>query len=220
MNNGIELADARFLRLFEAVKRTLGGIEILYTRMQSDIASLEPLIDKNENLGVRALPIHVTAMGLVDFLHRFGQLLDAMPTVNQGHEALQELKMVLSQVKDARHYLQHMRREVMDLSNRRPILGAVCWARGNCSTSLVMSETNEVSHSSIPLDTVNRRWATSHGYVVGDHLVDLAAGVRSARAAYDFLSERIPDKSLADPQQINAVACRFGVSPSLFEFQN
>lgn len=130
-------AQEKFPLIFEAMKRTLLAYDILQGRLESEINRLTPMVTQNRTIeGLEAADAFVTAMGLVDFAYRFGQLVDALPLLNKKSPELRALRSALAPAETARHYLQHMRG---DLNNGNaidyPILGSLSWARGaDCHT--------------------------------------------------------------------------------------
>lgn len=62
----------RAVFFYESAKRSVLAAEVLLRRLETELAELEPILSDAEKLSERFGPILITAMGIVDFAHRFG----------------------------------------------------------------------------------------------------------------------------------------------------
>lgn len=132
----------KFPLIFEAAKRTLLAFDVLQRRLDAELDRLTPMVAKGGHIeGLEAADAFLTAMGLVDFGYRFGQLVDALPLLNKKSPELRAMSSALAPAEAARHYLQHMRGDLSDgKAIDYPILGSLAWARGSDCHSLSFSQ--------------------------------------------------------------------------------
>jgi hypothetical protein len=138
--------EQKFILLFEALKRSLLVIHRLHQRLNDTLLELEPLIKAGADVAERAADPMIDSISLVDFLHRFGALADALPLVTKRSTEMKRLQGALVEVEIARNYLQHIRG---DLSTNAgvtyPVLGSVLWSRSGSSYALQFSQAIEAT---------------------------------------------------------------------------
>lgn len=178
----------KFSLLFETTRRSLLASDLILDRLTSELSALES--DINQNIDVRegaALPL-LTAVALIDFSHRFGSVVDALPLVNKKSVELRALREALEPVETARNHLQHMRG---DLSSNEPIdyplLGALSWANGRSSYTICMSQPQKADVQSLAYDTHNLCWATTLQYTVKNTAIDIPRITSSMHRTYDWI---------------------------------
>ena len=142
----IRTPEQKYALLFEALKRSLLVIHRLRRRLSTSLGEVEALLRKRTTFEEQAADALVDAISLIDFLHRYGALADALPLVPKRAKPLAKLRTTLVDVEVARNYLQHIRG---DLSTNAgisyPVLGAVMWSTGPDAYNLQFSQAIEAN---------------------------------------------------------------------------
>ena len=185
--------EQKFGLLFEAMKRSLMVVDRLHTRLWHCLEhQIEPAIHKGEDVGSRAVDPMIDSISLIDFLHRFTTLADALPMIRKRAPEMQRLAQAMLDVEAARHYLQHTRGDLStNLGISYPILGAILWSRLGNSYAMQFSQAAE--------ETVVVR---HHVARVGVHppkmlfrckeiLVDLDLAISNSKEAYAWIAAQI-----------------------------
>lgn len=149
----------KFAVLYDTSKKCLLILDHLYTDLENGI------LQANNTTKVKDQPsivteIYITALGLIDYFHRFHEIISAMTLIRKDQPELRKLKSVLKPVKDCRNYLQHMRGDLMKNDYiDYPILGAVSWVHNDRSYTLFSSQpTQSVSVPGIVYDTFTGKY--------------------------------------------------------------
>jgi hypothetical protein len=210
----------KFILLFEAAKRSLLAAEELLKRLTADLSALEQDIVGQVQLDERAIGPLLSAVAFVDFAHRFGSIVDALPLVSKSAPELRQLRGTLRSIEDARNHLQHMRG---DLSSNEailyPILGALSWSNGDNSYTVYMSQPAQTAACSIVYDTQNRCWVCQHEYRLKDAAIDLDKVLAEMRNAYRFVSKSISDREFASLRWGKTIAFAFVVNTNMQGFK-
>jgi hypothetical protein len=210
----------KFVLLFETAKRSLLASEMLLSRMSVDLTALEPDIGASINIGSRAISPLLSAVAFIDFSHRFGSVVDALPLINKTAPEMRRLRLSLTPVEIARNHLQHMRG---DLSSNMPIeyplLGSLAWANGNSSYAIFLSQPTKTDAHSLVYDTHNRCWVAQRQYTVKDAAINLDVVLGEMRAAYDWIASlaQLPVSALAKLEWGETFAMGFHVRSSAKE---
>src|SRR5580698_5383766 len=124
--------EEKFSLLFEALRRSLLAAQVLQKRLADDLASLESDMLAKLEINERAVSPLLSAVSFVDFAHRFGSLVEALPLLKKKQPELRQLKAALVQIEVARNHLQHLRG---DLSQNQEVtfavLGSLAWTNGD-----------------------------------------------------------------------------------------
>ncbi|MEQ1767391.1 MAG: hypothetical protein ABL859_08185 [Methylotenera sp.] len=189
----------KYALLFEAARRSLYACDLAYKRLLIDLSSLEPRIDAETELGQDGIPPLLTAAGFIDFAHRFGSIVDALPLVNKKSAEIKALRASLKSVEFARNHLQHMRG---DLSSNEsidyPILGSLSWIGGESCYALCPAQATPTDYVSIAYNNVDKRWATTCQYQVKRIEIDIPAVLRQAHLTYAWL---VKQTTFTDPNE-------------------
>ena len=175
--------------------------EMLLQRLGIELAALGPIIHDVPNVADRFGPVLVTAMGIVDFAHRFGQLMDAMPllkgSLRRSH--LQKLREALAPVRDTRNHLQHLRNDLAEGSSiDYPLMGSITWIQGGqCYTVALMTPGFEITVPSMAFDSFGIGYVARYQYTVASQIILLDLLVATMRESFDSLASifTFPDSS-------------------------
>lgn len=115
----------KFVILYDTAKKCLLILDKLY----DDLANATEVTDmaKISADSSMVVKIYISALGLIDYLHRFHELVCAMPLIRQDQSELKKLKAVFESIQKCRNYLQHMRGDLKNGAINYPILGAISW---------------------------------------------------------------------------------------------
>jgi hypothetical protein len=190
--------EQKFITLFEAAKRSLLATIELHCRLTSDLRTLEGPLESGEDIGDSAISPLLSAVSFVDFAHRFGALIDALPLLKKNAPELRALHSAIAPVERARNHLQHLRG---DLSSNEPIryslLGELCWTNAEACYFLALTDPHEVKHVTIAYDASKQRWAETIRYSVRDIWVNVDKVLDEMRKAFDWVCSK---SAINDPQ--------------------
>lgn len=203
----------KYTLLFETAKRSLYACDKIASRLDAELAALQEDIDHSIDIGERAITPLITAAAFVDFSHRFGSVVDAMPLVNKKSISVRALRKSLQNVEIARNHLQHIRR---DLSSHEqidyPILGSLSWVSCDCCYTICASQPGPAEYFSIAFDTQSGAWSTACQYTVKRISIDIAIVLRQMHDTYDWLISisEFSDPSISELRwgQTSAIAMR------------
>jgi hypothetical protein len=178
----------KFVLLFETAKRSLLAAEMLLHQMSTDLAALEGDIDRSIDVEERAISPLLSAVAFIDFAHRFGSVVDALPLINKGSQEVRRLRKTLKPVENARNHLQHMRGDLS--SNAKidyPLLGALSWANGSVGYTIFLSQPTNANAFTLAYNFDSGCWEAQHQYTVKDAIIDLDGVLREMHIAYDWI---------------------------------
>lgn len=180
--------DQKMQMLFEAARRSLFACELSLDRLMRELADLRPSIEAREELGARIIPPLISAVGFIDFAHRFGQTVDALPRIRKKSPELIRLREALKNIEYARNHLQHMRG---DLGTNEPldypILGSISWIEDGWCFSVAAAQPIAADFASIAFDFQRGQWAGKVQYTVKRVPIELSETLDEMRRAYAFL---------------------------------
>jgi hypothetical protein len=189
-----------WLIFYESAKRSVLAAEVLLRRLEAELAELEPIFSDGENLSDRFGPVLISAMGIVDFAHRFGQLMDGMPLIKAPMRSshLKNLKEALEPVTDTRNHLQHLREELAAGSSiDYPVMGSMTGIRGQqCYTVALLTQGFEVTVPSMVFGSLGIGYVARYQYTVASRGILLDRLVSTMRESFDWLASVI---SFSDP---------------------
>ncbi|MFN7488807.1 MAG: hypothetical protein ACK5QK_03670 [Chryseotalea sp.] len=198
MNNLDRKPEEKFLLLFEAAKRSLLTLDILFNRIKVQLRDFESSIDNNTDLGDKiAMPL-IEVSALVDYSHRFYSIVDALPLIHKKAPEIVRLRTNMKNVIEIRNYLQHMRG---DLSSNKQIkysiLGSLSWiGTGNCYT-VFMTQPSQAEAVGIAYDMYERKWVTNYQYELNNKLIYLDTLYNEMKTAYDYITTLV---KFSDPE--------------------
>jgi hypothetical protein len=181
----------KFPLVFEAAKRSLLVYERLRVRLMADLHSIEPMILARQSVTEKAADVLISAVAMVDFAYRYGQLVDALPLVNKKESAIRRLTGALGPVERARHHLQHMRGDLMTATAiEYPILGSIAWGAARQSFLLSFSHPGATQPGLI-WDREEEKFVSCLEYTVKDAFIDFDAVYFAMKDAFDWLAALI-----------------------------
>ncbi len=177
---------------YESAKRSVLAAEMLFHRLGTELAELEPIIHDMTNVADRFGPVLVTAMGIVDFAHRFGQLMDSMPLLKNSlrRSHLQKLQEALVPVSETRNHLQHLRNDFAKGSSiDYPLMGSITWIQGGqCYTVALMTQGFEIMVPSMAFGAFGVGYVARYQYTVASQIILLDLLVETMRESFDWLA--------------------------------
>lgn len=179
--------NQKFLLLFEAAKRCLLASDLLLARLDSSLAALELDIDASVDIADRAALPLLDAVAFVDFAHRFGSIVEALPLVSKKAPEIRELHLALRAVVKARNYLQHLRGDLSSNNEvRYPILGVLSWSRNGACYTMHFGQSSETESYSMAFDLQEKRWAAKYQFSIQSYTMDLDAIVKKMHETYSW----------------------------------
>jgi hypothetical protein len=196
----IRTLDEKLHALFEAARRSLYVAELTAKRLYFELAQLEPDIDNQRDIGERAIIPLITAVGFVDFSHRYGSIMDALPRISKKAAEMKALSSVLKPVEHARNHLQHMRNDLS--SNERldyPILGSLSWIGSGACYSMIAAQPYSSEITTIAYNLEGRFWATACKYTVKRSDIYVPETLNQMKITYDWLTSLM---EFSDPSEL------------------
>jgi hypothetical protein len=180
---------------FEGAKRSVLAAEVLLHRLGNELAELQPIIHQTPNIADKFGPVLVTAMGIIDFAHRFGQLIEGMPLLKDStrRKHFQKLRDALSPVTDTRNHLQHLRNELSAGSSiDYPLMGSLTWVHGDqCYAVGLLTQGFEVTFPSMAFGAFGIGYVARYQYTVATQSILLDPLVATMRESFDWLASKI-----------------------------
>lgn len=180
----------KFATLFEAGKKCCLILDHLYSEIEltaqqaSDRATLEadPLVVPKLN---------IAALGLVDYLHRFHEIITAMPFLTKDMPEVKALGTALMSVRNCRNYLQHMGgRLKSDAKINYPILGALSWIHDGRNYMLFLNQNSaQFSAPGIAYDRATDTYVCKYQLVVGGTEVRLDTAFHEVKTFWAWLDK-------------------------------
>jgi hypothetical protein len=192
MTNARRNPQEKFILYFEAAKRSLLASDVLLKRLEGELAAIEPHLGSDSEVNELVVPALLSAISFIDFAHRFGELMEAMPLIPAKSSQLRRLRNVLNPVEKIRNHLQHLRGELA--TNEPvdyPLLGSIVWAKGRQSFAVAMGQATENSFPGMVYDIVNDCWVSRLQYNVGNIIVNLDPTLVEMKSAYDWLTTKV-----------------------------
>jgi hypothetical protein len=184
--------EEKFILYFEAAKRSLLACEMLLARLESELTAIEPHMSPNGELNELIVPALLSAISFVDFAHRFGELMDAMPLLPTKSPQLRGLREALVPVEGIRNHLQHLRCELATNDQvDYPLLGSIVWTKGRQSFAAAMGQSTQSTFPSMVYDTRNDCWVSRWQYNVGNFIVNFDPVMVEMKKAYQWLVGKV-----------------------------
>ncbi len=184
---------------YEGAKRSVLAAEVLLKRLEKELTELEPVFHE-PNIADRFGPVLITAMGIVDFAHRFGQLMDGMPLLKKSLKgaSVQKLQQALVPVNEIRNHLQHLRTELAAGPEiNYPLMGSVTWVRDKqCFAAALLTQGFEVEFPSMAFGAFGIGYLARYQYTVASQSVPLDHLVATMRDCFNWLASIF---SFSDP---------------------
>jgi hypothetical protein len=129
------MADSRsiqekYVTLFDTAKRCLLIVDQLYADLTKQLDALAEF-DAGKQDQATVVRLFVSAHGLIDFIHRYSEVIQAMPLLSKKRAEVKSLLHICKPVSECRNYVQHIRNHLMsDETIDYPILGSISWIKG------------------------------------------------------------------------------------------
>lgn len=166
--------EEKFVTLYDTAKKCLLILDHLYIDLENGI-SLANDATKIESDSSIVIEIYIAALGLIDYFHRFHEIISAMPLIRNDQQELRNLRKSLEPVKECRNYLQHMRSDLMKNEPiTYPILGAISWIHENRNFILFPNQaTMGFSTPGIAYDRFEEKFICKYLLIVGGHKIKI-----------------------------------------------
>jgi len=164
----------KFVTLYDTAKKCLLILDHLFDIFESRLSLVTdaPKVEADPSI---LTEIYIAALGLIDYFHRFNEIVSAMPLIRNDQRELRRLNDFIAPVKECRNYLQHMRGDLMtNDAITYPVLGAISWVSGNRNYFLFSNQpTQNFSAPGIAYDRFNKRYVCKYMLVVGGHEIKI-----------------------------------------------
>jgi hypothetical protein len=183
-------AQGKFIILYDTAKKCLLIIDHLFsdlengTRLAADFASIKD----SESI---IIGLYISALGLVDYFHRFYQIVQAMPLLNKKLPELRKLGKLMAPVTDCRNYLQHIRSKLSEHEQvKYPILGAISWVNDGHNCTLFAGQPTALYQlASITYDRILQRYVCQYQLAVGGHEIHIDSVYLELKSFWSWLGE-------------------------------
>jgi len=183
----------KFVTLYDTAKKCLLIVDRLYEQIEkTTLLAVEPAKIEAADSSV-VTDIYIAALGLVDYLHRFHQVVRAMPLLRNDLPELRRLNGAFVAVQNCRNYLQHMRGDLMANDPiTYPILGAISWIYEDRNYTLFSNQpTPSCSAPGIAYDLFAERYICKYQVLVGGHEVRLDIVYAAAKEFWVWLEKAV-----------------------------
>lgn len=189
----------KFVTLYDTAKKCLLILDHLYGNLESRLSLVtdEPKVEAEPSI---ITEIYIAALGLIDYFHRFNEIVSAMPLIRNDQRELKRLGEFIAPVKECRNYLQHMRGDLMtNDAITYPVLGAISWIEKNRNYVLLSNQaTQNFSTPGIAYDRFEKRYVCKYLLVVGGHEIQIDTVFSEVRLFWEWL-EKV---AVIDPSHI------------------
>lgn len=193
----------KFVILYDTAKKCLLILDHLYADFEKGtLLATDPAKVETDSSVVTG--IYISALGLIDYFHRFHEIISAMTLIRKDQAELKKLKNTLEPVKHCRNYLQHMRGDLMKNDPiQYPILGAISWIHEGRNYTLFSNQpTHGVSLPGIAYDTFAGKYVHKYLLIVGGYEIQLDTVYIEVKVFWAWLEKAIA----IEPQQIKDYA--------------
>lgn len=193
----------KFVILYDTAKKCVLILDNLYADFENGTFQLRDAA-KVENDPSVVTKIYISALGLIDYFHRFHEIISAMTLIRKDRPELKKLKNALEPVKDCRNYLQHMRGDLMKNDPiKYPILGAISWIHEGRNYTLFPNQPMQgVSLPGIAYDTFAGKYVCKYLLIVGGHEIQIDTVYTEVKAFWEWLEKAV----VIEPPQIKDYA--------------
>ena len=178
--------------LYDTAKKCLLILDHLYSDFEKGTLQARDG-DRVKNDPSVAIEIYISALGLIDYFHRFHEIISAMTLIRKDRPELKKLKDALEPVKACRNYLQHMRGDLMKNDPiKYPILGAISWVHEGRNYMLFSNQpTQGVGLPGIVYDTFAGKYVCKYLLIVGGHEIQIDTVYSEIKAFWEWLEKAV-----------------------------
>ncbi len=193
----------KFVTLYDTAKKCILILDHLYRKIEDGLAAAEDGTRVEQDSGV-VIELYIVFLSLVDYLHRFHEIVSAMPLLRKDSPELKRLAQCFVRVEEIRNYLQHMREDLMGNGPLKfPILGGISWIRGTKNYMLLPDQPTQMYDvPGIAFDRLEKRYVCRYQLSIGGHDLQLDTAYEEAKRFWRWL-EGI---SVIQPPQIKEFA--------------
>jgi hypothetical protein len=182
----------KFVILYDTAKKCLLILDHLFADFEHATLQAENPT-KVENDPSIVTEIYISALGLIDYFHRFHEIVSAMTLIRKDRPELKKLGKEVAPVKECRNYLQHMRG---DLTRNDPIaypiLGAISWVHEGRNYMLLSNQpTPNFSLPGIVYDTLAESYICRYQLIVGGHEIRIDNVYSEVKSFWAWLEKSI-----------------------------
>jgi len=189
----------KFVTLYDTAKKCLLILEHLYRKIEEGSRAAEDGTRVEQDSCI-VIELYISVLSFVDYLHRFHEIVSAMPLLRKDIPELERLCQIFASVDNVRNYLQHMRGDLMANEPLTfPILGGIAWVRGTKHYMLLANQpmrTFEVP--GIAFDRFEGRYVCRYQLSIGSHEYQLDTVYEEAKSFWKWLDA----VSVIKPMQI------------------
>ncbi len=182
----------KFVVLYDTAKKCLLILDHLFTDLENG-TNVARDAEKIKNDSSIVIMLYITALGIIDYFHRFHEVISAMTLIRKDQPELKKLTKVMAPVKECRNYLQHMRGDLMkNESIDYPILGALSWIYEGRNYVLYSNQaTRSFSMPGIAFDRLAGNFVCKYQLVVGGHEIKLDVVYREAKSFWAWIETSV-----------------------------
>ena len=202
----------KFVTLYDTAKKCLLILDHLYSDFENGTMLAIDEANPGNNSAI-SIKLYISALGLVDYFHRFHEIVSAMPLIRQDQQELKNLKKALEPVRECRNYLQHMRGDLMKNDPiTYPILGAISWvSNGQCYVLFSNQATQIIKTYNIPYNEVSGEYICKYLLVIGGHEIQIDTTYAAVMSFWTWLDNvsvikppEIKDYSWGEPTIVHS----------------
>jgi hypothetical protein len=189
----LEMTDAkfpghRFATLYDTAKRCLIVIDGLYSEIEECLKLLSDPHDIS-NKSRLAVRLYTCVFSMIDFGHRFTQVVDAMPLLPKKKIEVKRLHSAIGPLTACRNYIQHIRNhlskvEIIDF----PILGSISWILDHKNYVILPTQLTEgYGVPSIPIDSKTMTYTCKYQFVIESCRIQLDTVYQEMKTFWNWL---------------------------------
>lgn len=182
----------KFVVLYDTAKKCLLILDHLYTDFENGIhqATDEDIVNDDFSIVTK---IYISALGLIDYFHRFNEIVSAMTLIRKDQPELKTLTKAIAPVKECRNYLQHMRSDLMKNEPiEYPILGAITWIHEGRNYILFSNQpTQDFGLPGIVYDTSTENYLCKYQLVVGGHEIRIDTVYSEVKSFWAWIEKSV-----------------------------
>ncbi len=178
----------KFVTLYDTAKKCLLILDHLYRKIEEGSAVAEDGTRVEQDSGI-VIELYISVLSFVDYLHRFHEIVSAMPLLRKDAPELKRLSQFFVRVEEIRNYLQHMRGDLMANGPLKfPILGGISWIRGTKNYMLLSNQPIQTYDApGIAFDRLEKRYVCRYQLCIGGHELQLDTAFEEAKKFWKWL---------------------------------
>jgi len=179
----------KYVTLFDTAKRCLLIIDQLYADFTQGLDSLTENDGEKQDQS-KIIRLYACAHGLIDFCHRYMQVIEAMPLLSKKRVEVKKLVEMCSEVTECRNYIQHIRNHLMsDDRIDYPILGSISWIKEDRNYVLFPNQATQ-GHSiyGITYDTWNKKYVCKYQITISKYQLRIDLIYNELKKFWEWLS--------------------------------